>query len=630
MSKRKIMHHNFREQVKDDLKLIEENYYLANNNFDKPDFAFNFWVMDKLYNEDPELILDQITEYKDFAIDCFIHYEDTKELFIIQNKYYSEDTKLVRNMAADFLITPLSKLNSNTYTKNEELNNLFQLIKDDSEYIINFHFYLFNEKTDENIERLFTDFNLQHKGKEGKPVIQSKIFYFSDIYNKYYYDPYKKDKHFDFTISTNTGKMLMQVLPDQRDYELPASMIEAYYIMTPITDVYKMYDSALKKEYPIFQENIREYLGKSPINEGIKKTLENENLEERLNFFYYNNGITIICDSAKNEGRIRGKNPLKLVRPQVVNGCQTVNTIYEVLNNYAKKDPTFELTKEQFGNVFVMVKVLVKKKDLNADVYMDIVKYTNKQNALGEKAFASNKEEFSVLQRNLEDRGFLVLIQGSDKHSFEQKYQNKALQDLLTKANKYSNKLELKITKLSELFIPLESLLQVYLAFMLDGYYAYTKKPKLLKSNVGKTEINYYEKYSLKIQENLTSTNLINLWLLFKKAEKDRSKKEKVPIPYYVIGFLGQFLTEKEPNNISSFLDKFFDQKQDDILNQYAFLCDLTGNYKIEYKDKTGVEYNDMIKKEIESKILIPELNKLGGSRTYVSVKDKLERLQDK
>jgi len=624
--KRHQMATQIREQVKEDIRLIQDQNEYSDPRLKKDDFAFNYWVLGKLYSLDEEYILSQIVEYKDHGIDCFVHYEDSKELFIIQNKYYSETTPLDRKQASDFLMSPLSKLNSGTYgKKSKELQSIFELAKDDPAYKINLHFYLFNEKENADIERLFTDFNLDHKAEEGKPIIQSRLFYLSDISDKYYISPYKPDKFFEFTLTTNVSRMLMQILPEERDYRLPKGMIEAYYIMTPISIIYRMYESSQQKEYPLFKENIREYIGKSPINDGIKRTLESSK-EERLNFFYYNNGITIICDKAKSEGMVQSQVPLKLTKPQVVNGCQTVNTIYEVIKNYADKDQS--LVEKEFGDVYLMAKVLVKGKDANPDFYLDIVKYTNKQNALTEKAFTSNKEEFKTLQDSFEERGFLVLIQGSDKYQYEQTYLDKGkLNQLLTKSNKYSSQFDLSINRLSEVFIPLEKLLQVYVGFMTDGFNAYSKKSKLLKASTNKEGINFYEDYSLKVQDNITYENLLKLWVLFKKAEYDRSKTEKVPIPYYLVGFLGSFLPNKESESITNFLTAFFGQKKADLLKQYNFLSDLTGSYKIAYKDKHDLEYNDMIKQKIDIGILTSESDKLSNSINYKGVKKGLELL---
>src|SRR5699024_6158824 len=106
------------------------------------------------------------------------------------------------------------------------------------------------------------------------------------------------------------------------EYKLP-NMSEAYYAMARIIDIYTLWKDAEKKDYPLFEENIREYLGgTSGINKGIIKTLKDP--EDIGNFFYYNNGITIICSYAKADSK-----KIQIIVPQIVNGCQTVNSIVE-------------------------------------------------------------------------------------------------------------------------------------------------------------------------------------------------------------------------------------------------------------------------------------------------------------
>ena len=85
--------------------------------------------------------------------------------------------------------------------------------------------------------------------------------------------------------------------------------------------------SAEEKSYSIFERNIREYLGTNPVNNGIVETLKSKS--ERKNFMYYNNGVTIVCEKIKTDyidtsSQLR---VLPLVNPQIVNGCQTVNSI---------------------------------------------------------------------------------------------------------------------------------------------------------------------------------------------------------------------------------------------------------------------------------------------------------------
>ncbi|MGW7693478.1 AIPR family protein [Streptomyces sp. GMR22] len=79
----------------------------------------------------------------------------------------------------------------------------------------------------------------------------------------------------------------------------------------------------------LFSQNIRNSLGLTTINSGIQKTLA----EEPDNFWYFNNGITVLCDSIEERwiGRRRPDEPVDLIlgNVSVVNGAQTVTSIHE-------------------------------------------------------------------------------------------------------------------------------------------------------------------------------------------------------------------------------------------------------------------------------------------------------------
>jgi AIPR protein len=72
----------------------------------------------------------------------------------------------------------------------------------------------------------------------------------------------------------------------------------------------------------LFDRNVRLYLGerKGSVNAGIRATL---NSPDRTNFWAYNNGLTIVCDSfqLEEDGAIR------LFDFSIVNGCQTTVTV---------------------------------------------------------------------------------------------------------------------------------------------------------------------------------------------------------------------------------------------------------------------------------------------------------------
>ncbi len=90
-------------------------------------------------------------------------------------------------------------------------------------------------------------------------------------------------------------------------------------------------------------------------------------------FFYYNNGITILCDDAKKISA-QGKDILRVSNPQVINGQQTTRTLARRI--------------EQARKSSVIVRVIqVPRDESNGDDYFDtlvsqIVEGTNWQNAI--------------------------------------------------------------------------------------------------------------------------------------------------------------------------------------------------------------------------------------------------------
>lgn len=101
----------FKKQIEEDIALLQKDLLYLDSNLLKEAYAFNYWVLSRIFSIEEELIPELITEYSDKAVDCFVHYEESKELYIIQNKYYALDGTVARTDVADFLNTPLTILN---------------------------------------------------------------------------------------------------------------------------------------------------------------------------------------------------------------------------------------------------------------------------------------------------------------------------------------------------------------------------------------------------------------------------------------------------------------------------------------------------------------------------------------
>ena len=336
--------------------------------------------------------------------------------------------------------------------------------------------------------------------------------------------------------------------------------------------------------------NIREYLGNKGVNKSIYKTLLSS--EDRNNFFYYNNGVTLVCDKMSKINTASSKSNMNAYftvdNPQIVNGCQTVNSIYEVLKNV---DPT--KLEQEYRDTFVMLKVLEidRSSQMEEILYKDIVKFNNSQNAIDEKTFVANTSIFLRVQEAFEQKGFLLLIKQSDKNKFTNKY--KTLTKLKMANNERINRFGLnEINRVSDTFIPLEKLLQVINAFVCGGQVAYVKKSNMLK--FGTEQYNTATEFIK--SGNVTNDALLDLYLLYKRADQSKQDDNRTPITYYLIDEFSKFECKgRKPEKI---LEELSDSsKIDRIIKLYTMV---TKAYMKEYQKKFNLDYNTMIKRSIE------------------------------
>ena len=94
----------------------------------------------------------------------------------------------------------------------------------------------------------------------------------------------------------------------------------------------------------LFEANIRDYFRTNSINQKIFNTCVNS---EESNFFWsFNNGITIVCSKVEELSASR----FKLYGIQIVNGCQTSNSLYKALHNKEEFDILNSKTREDLTN----------------------------------------------------------------------------------------------------------------------------------------------------------------------------------------------------------------------------------------------------------------------------------------
>lgn len=481
------------------------------------------------------------------------------------------------------MLRAITALENGTYKKSEELQAAFTKYKNHNDFAVYLQLFVTNNNHCKEADEYIKKFNIEH------PKYHAKIYYLDDIEEKFFGETKQFNKKITVKVESVNSGTILKINSDAYKLE---NVIDARYVLTPVVSVYRLYRESIEKGYPIFDMNIREYLGNKGINKNIYKTLMDP--KERKNFFYYNNGITIICDKMSKINTQPSKYNMNsyftIENPQIVNGCQTVNSIYEALNNV---DPT-ELEKE-YKDSFVMLKILeIDRSDIEEDIlYKNIVKYNNSQNSIDEKTFIANTDIFNRLQTEFERKGFLLLIKQSDKNKFANQY--KVITKLKESNAERISKFGLnEMKKPSDVFIPLEKFLQVINAFVSGGHIAYVKKSNMLKFNSEQynSAINFIK------NSDVTIDVLIDLYLLYLKAEKVKKEKDdgRTPIPYYLIdGFAKYECDERNPKLISTELS---DSKK--IHNIIVLYTGVSKAYTREYYKKYDIDYNKMIKRPVD------------------------------
>ena len=188
----------------------------------------------------------------------------------------------------------------------------------------------------------------------------------------------------------------------------------------------------------IFDENIRLYEGKTSVNNSIKGTASNP--EESEMFYFYNNGVTIICDKVNNSPN---KLSVSLKGVSIVNGCQTVTSLYDLyIQNKLEK------------GVDILTRI-IEISDYNER--MKITEYLNSQNPIKDSYFIANHTIIRDLQKSLEKKGYYLERQ-INEFEYKKHYGEQGVNNLVP--------------------IKLESVIQHYVGYWLDEYASTAKRGK--------------------------------------------------------------------------------------------------------------------------------------------------------
>ncbi|WP_227665307.1 AIPR family protein [Magnetococcus marinus] len=148
----------------------------------------------------------------------------------------------------------------------------------------------------------------------------------------------------------------------------------------------------------LLERNIRRYLGLSAnrVNQAISHTVLAG--DKQKDFYFFNNGITIICNGFKYNALQRESLQVRLENMHIINGGQTCKTLQQTL--MTRPD-----LYENLRDVFVMVKIYELAQEDNAFV-QEITYATNSQNPVDLRDLRSNDTAQKQLALGLDALGY--------------------------------------------------------------------------------------------------------------------------------------------------------------------------------------------------------------------------------
>lgn len=164
-------------------------------------------------------------------------------------------------------------------------------------------------------------------------------------------------------------------------FEEPESDLTTAVLVVDASQLVELYKNHKKS---IFALNVRQFLGQTKKNKGIKESAQ----KEPQKFFFYNNGV-----SAVTEELIVHDDHISVTGLSIINGAQTVKSLFDANS-----------PKEQQPKVLLRIsEVRLKEKRLILD---NIIRYNNTQNEIKNSDFRSNDfiqshyaEQFQLLKR---------------------------------------------------------------------------------------------------------------------------------------------------------------------------------------------------------------------------------------
>lgn len=465
---------SYYKQIKDTITLLkEENEY---NTLSK---AFIHWYLKNYFHMEKQEIGEVIIDNSgDNGIDAIILNEENKELIVMQFKFPNIVKGLNLEISQADILKTLNGFNllidqTSAHKSNDQFNQYKDRIKDIDIYDFKIYFVSFNKGIDVDVNKLIINNFAKDFKKNNGSELQIKIHDKSVISN--IYEKINRKNDLEVTISY---KQMTSA------YDIDSKNIKSY---VGLVNGVKLVQSIEESIDTIFDENIRLYEGRSSVNNSIKKTASD--VKESDMFYFYNNGITMICDKVNNSPN---KLCVNLKGVSIVNGCQTVTSLYDSYKNNNLQDGVDILTR------------IIEISDYNER--MKITEFLNSQNPIRDSYFIANHTIIRELQKNLESKGYYLERQ-INEFEYKKNYGSKDIKKLIP--------------------LKLEKVIQYYVGYWLDDNASIAKRGKSALFDKNKIdEILMGISADRVIEANNMYKKISNVITSYRKTRRNESKSE--------------------------------------------------------------------------------------------------------
>lgn len=359
-------------RIREDVKSWKEKYYPTDGD------AFAHVAMSTFFelDEDEALEACDVGGPNDRGLDAYLHDDEERQVIVAQAKYSAKAKTFNREAISDLTSawTTLKQIASQQNPRAREqviaaAREIKALREQDPTYPVGLYCFAAGPFSQQAID-LKDAFNEQH-------AVERVVMYLVTM-----------DGLAD-ALETTDSKLGDQPIGDvelelKEHFTFSTAEDEPATVVAAV-DCLSLAEIERKYQYRIFQRNVRFFLtARRRENKGIARTIATPGGRGR--FWFYNNGISIVCDSVE----VDEQRKIATVRNmQIVNGCQTTSTLGE----------NIEKLRDATQPAHVLVRIVAGAED---ELQQLISLYNNRQNAVKDRDLQSNEDQQARLQREFD------------------------------------------------------------------------------------------------------------------------------------------------------------------------------------------------------------------------------------